>query len=159
MYQTSQRSEQGLSINSKSASTTSNREASGSFIFGGYRSVNAAANIEVADDCDRLWAAGLYKIVQNPVDNRFVKHSFVAIRPEIKLKRLKLHTKFRRHVTNADCCKVWLFCARAKVGKFGTLHRDLKIPFRTRIGKSLQFFARFRGHFPSHLNAAGILFH
>jgi hypothetical protein len=51
-----------------------------------------------------------------------------------------------------------LSCARADAGKFGTLHRNLKVPFRTRVGKSLQLFARLSGHLENHLNAARILF-
>ena len=44
-----------------------------------------ATGIEIADDRHRLRTAGLHQIVQNPIDDRFVKRSFVAIRPKVKL--------------------------------------------------------------------------
>jgi len=87
-----------------------------------------------------------------------VKRSFVAIGPKVKLERLELHAQFRRHITNADGGKIRLSRARTDAGKFGALHRDLKIPFRTRVGKGILLFARLSGHIENHLNAARILF-
>ena len=126
-------------------------------MLGGYRGVNAAANVEITDDSHCFGAAGLHKIVQNPVDNRFVERSFIAIGPKVKLERLKLHAEFPGYITNTDGGKIRLSCARTNAGKFRALHRDLKIPFRTRVGKSLQLLARLSGH-ENHLNAGRILF-
>jgi len=120
--------------------------------------VNATADVEITDDSHCFGAASLHKIVQNSVDDLFVKRSFVAIGPKVKLERLELHAQFRRHITNADGGKIRLSRARADAGKFGALHRDLKVPFRTRVGKSLQLFARLSGHIENHLSAATILF-
>jgi hypothetical protein len=145
-------------MNSLIALAESSKNFSQGFILGGYRRVNTPANVEITDDRHGLRAAGLHKVIQNSVDNRFVKRSFVAVGPQVKLKRLKLHTEFRRHIANPDCGKVRLPRAGAETGKFGTLHRNLKIPFGTRIGKRLQLFARLGGHIAIHLNAAKILF-
>ena len=127
-------------------------------MFGGYRGMDAAADVEITDDSHRFGAAGLHKIVQNSVDDRFVKRSFVAVGPKVKLERLELHAQFPGHITNADGGKIRLSRARADAGKLRALHRDLKVPFRTRVGKSLQLFARLSGHIENHLNAGRILF-
>ena len=48
-------------------------------------SVNAAANIEIADDDDLSWPACFDKIIEDSVDDVFVKCAFSAIRPQIEL--------------------------------------------------------------------------
>ena len=49
------------------------------------RRVNAAANIEIADDGDLSRPACVDKIIEDSVDDRFVECAFFAIRPEIEL--------------------------------------------------------------------------
>jgi hypothetical protein len=132
--------------------------ASGSSILGGHRRVNAAADVEITDDGHRFGAAGLHEIVQNLVNDRFMERPFVTIRPKVKLERFELHAQVRRHITNPDGGKIRLSRARADAGKFGALHRNLKVPLRMRVGKSLQLFARLSGHIARYLNAARILF-
>lgn len=47
-------------------------------------SVNAAANIEITDDNDLSRPACFDKIIEDSVDDVFVKRAFSAIRPQIE---------------------------------------------------------------------------
>src|SRR5262245_43977586 len=106
-----------------------------------HRRMNAAAHVEVTDHRQFAWLAGGNKIVENLVDHRFMERAFVAIGPEVEFQRFELDVEFVGHIVDLDGSEIRLAGSRADAGEFRTFHGDLVVAFRTRIGKSFQFFA------------------
>jgi hypothetical protein len=115
-------------------------------IFGADYRVDAAANIEVANDGHRSGTARLHEIIQYFIDDRFVKSTLIAIGPKVKLQRLELDANFIRYVFDPDRGKIRLASARAHAGELRTLHADLVVTLRSRVGKGFQLLTRFRCH-------------
>jgi hypothetical protein len=115
-------------------------------IFGADYRVDAAANIEIANDGHPSGTARLHEIIQYFIDDRFVKSPLIAIGPKVKLQRLELDAKFIRYVFDPDRGKIRLAGARAHAGELRTLHADLVVTLRSRVGKGFQLLTRFRCH-------------
>ena len=107
----------------------------------GDRRMNSAADIEIADHGHFTRAARGNQIVENLVDDRFVESALIAKRPKIEFQRLQLDAEFVRHIVDFDRGEIGLAGARAHTGEFRTLHMDLIVAFRPRIGKSFQLCA------------------
>lgn len=75
-----------------------------------------------------------------------MERAFVAERPEIELERFELDAKLVRDKSSPNGREVRLSGTRANAGEFRTLHADLVVAPRPRVGKCLQFYARRRRH-------------
>jgi hypothetical protein len=110
------------------------------------RRMNAAADIEIADDDHLARLAGLNEIVENLVDHGFVESAFVAIGPQIELQRFELDAKLIGNVMDSDRGKIRLSRARTNTGELGTFHFYLIVAFRARVDKGLELFSRSGCH-------------
>lgn len=110
------------------------------------RRMNAAANIEIADDGHFARLAGLNQIVENLVDHGFVESTFVAIGPQIELQRFELDAKLIGDVADSDRGKIRLSCAWTNTGELGTFHVNFVVAFRPRVGEGLELFTRSGCH-------------
>ena len=115
-------------------------------VFGLNRCVDSTADVEVAGHSHLSRPADLYEVVENPIDDRLVESSLIAIRPEIELERLKLDAKLVGNVSNANRRKIGLAGARTHAGKLWTFHVDFVVALGSRIGKGFQFWARCGRH-------------
>jgi hypothetical protein len=110
------------------------------------RRMNAAADIEIADDGHLARLAGLNEIVENLVDHGFVESAFVAIGPQIELQRFELDAKLIGNVMDSDRGKIRLSRARTNTGELGTFHFYVIVAFRARVDKGLELFTRSGCH-------------
>ena len=110
------------------------------------RRMNAAADIEIADDDHLARLAGLNQIVENLVDHGFVESAFVAIGPQIELQRFELDAKLIGNVMDSDRGKIRLSRARTNTGELGTFHFYVIVAFRARVAKGLELFTRSGCH-------------
>lgn len=104
--------------------------------------MNAAPDIEVADDGHRLWPARLHQVIEDLIDHRLVKRPLITVGPEIKFERFEFYAELCGHVADTDRGEVGLARARANAGKLRTFHVDLIVSSGTRIGKGFQLFTR-----------------
>jgi hypothetical protein len=110
------------------------------------RRMNAAADIEIADDGHLARLAGLNEIVENLVDHGFVESAFVAIGPQIELQRFELDAKLIGNVMDSDRGKIRLSRARTNTSELGTFHFYVIVAFRARVAKGLELFTRSGCH-------------
>ena len=79
--------------------------------------LDAAADVEVADDLHEARRAGRRQVVQDAVHCTFVEDAVVAVAPQIELEALQLQAEGGRHVGNAD---------RAEIGGAALEQRELR---------------------------------
>src|SRR6185369_846896 len=103
--------------------------------------VDASPHVEVAGDGHFSRPARAHKIVENLIDNRLVKSPLIAIGPKIKFQGFELDAELVGNVINSNSGEIGLAGAGTKTGKLRTLHVDLIVAFRVRIGKAFEIFA------------------
>ena len=94
---------------------------------------NATAHIKPGDQAHESWPRGGDQVIQNLIGNRFVKSSFVAIRPDVQLQAFEFDTFAISYVVKIQGGKIGLTGFGTKAGELGNLHADQKISFRIRI--------------------------
>jgi hypothetical protein len=110
------------------------------FIFHRDHRVNAAANVKIPHHRHGFRTGGLHQVIEDSIDDIFVKGALFTERPEIKLERLKLNAQVAGNVTDPDRGKIRLTGAGTHAGKLGAFHADLIVPTRARVRKGLQIF-------------------
>src|SRR5947209_4766641 len=111
-----------------------------------HHSMDAAAHRKIALDAHLARRDRGHQVVQYAVGHCLVKGPLVAIRPEVKLQRLQLHTFFCGNIRNPNRREVGLTSDGTDACEFRTLETDLVFPLRFRIGKCVERLTRCGGH-------------
>lgn len=84
------------------------------------RRSNPTTRREGADDLAANRLARLHEIIEQAIDNRFVKCALVAVALEIKLERFQLNAQRARRVGERDGAEIGLAGLGTQTGEFGT---------------------------------------
>ena len=112
-------------------------------IFDTHSKRNSAARGELRRHDRFTGCAGLHKIIEDAIRDRFVERALVSIRREIEFERLTFDAEMVGHVIDIDPSKIGLACDRADRGEIICFKVNPVIPVRRRIWK--YFEPRLRG--------------
>ena len=122
-----------------------------SYVSSSHNRLDVSANVEVSFNLNAQRVTGADKVLENHVDDVFMKDLHLSKRIDVELETLKFNAPLMRNILKADGGKVW------KIGKGtdGSELGDLEIDFYLASGKlisesvereQIHLFARRRTH-------------
>src|SRR5690554_3132363 len=108
--------------------------------------MQAAADVEVADNGRPAWVDRGDQVVEDLVGDLLVEGALVAVRPEVQLERLQLHDLLVRDIADGDRGEVGLAGYRADASELRRRDLDLVVPLRLGVGHRLKILAGLRWH-------------
>jgi hypothetical protein len=119
-----------------------------------YIALDAAADVEVADDLDPAGPGGGDEVVEDTVRHVLVEGALLPIRPHVELQRLQLHEVLVGDVADPHRREIGLAGQRAQAGELRHRHRDLVVTIGVRVRHHLERLRRLARHgaiIPGHL--------
>jgi hypothetical protein len=99
---------------------------------------NAAARGESADDAAASRPAGRHEVIEQAIDEGFVKHALVAVALEVELERFQLDAQRAGRIGERNGAEIGLAGLGTETGELGADDLDSVIASRLRIGEGFQ---------------------